>query len=399
LCLCVLYPGIRVVTCSRTMKQGGLIIGKIDELRRKHPNVAREIRKLTNNPNDSSILFQNGSTVLAVPSSDSARGNRANYIIIEESRLVPREILEKVIKPMLEVRTPPYRTLPQYMNEPSLKEEGIISYITSAGYKAEYWYDMVRTCIRRMASGDESANFLAFDYLITLFHNIKTESMIKNEMSDMDAQTIQMEYLNIPSGASGKSYFKTSFFPRKIKRAFYPQKDDTYSQKKNPYAIGKVEGELRFVTADIATRANKSNDNSAIGCIRLMPILGRGYERSLVYMESHKGKDVGVQAKRIKEIFFDFEADYLVIDLQNAGIGVFNSLTEPTIYDERNVTLDPLGVVNELFDFVPENVRNDLTANHTRSLNPRPVIFPISASAELNSQIASAFRISLQKKL
>ena len=246
--------------------------------------------------------------------------NRANYIIIEESRLVPKDILEQVIKPFLEVRTPPYRSNPKYMNDDRLKEEGIISYITSAWYKAEYWYDQVKTCIKRMNAGDETSNFLAFDYLITLYHSIKTESMIKNEMSDMDVMNIQMEYLNIPSGASGKSYFKPNFFPRTIKRAFYPQKEDNFSAKRNPYDIKKVDGELRFVTVDVSTRANKTNDNSIIACVKLIPIIGKGYERHLLYMESHKGRDVGVQGRRIKEIFFDFEADYIVLDLQNAGI-------------------------------------------------------------------------------
>jgi hypothetical protein len=37
-------------------------------------------------------------------------------------------------------------------------------------------------------------------------------------------------------------------------------------------------------------------------------------------MESHKGEHTGIQAKRIKELFHDFEADYVCLDLQNAGI-------------------------------------------------------------------------------
>jgi hypothetical protein len=223
--------------------------------------------------------------------------------------------------------------------------------------------------------------------------------MIKNEMEDMDNLTIQMEYLNIPSGASGKSYFRPSFFPRRIKRAFYPQRDETYNPKKNPYGITKVDGEIRLVVADIATRANKVNDNSVLACIRAIPILGKGYERSLMYMESYKGKDVGVQAKRIKELYHDFEADYIVLDMMNAGIGVFDSLTEPTIYEEKNLTIEGLGVVGEEFPFVSKSIIEDLTNNHTRSANPKPVIFPISATLDLNSQIASAFRVSLQKKL
>ncbi len=276
--------------------------------------------------------------------------------------------------------------------------EGRISYITSAWYTSEYWYTYVKSCIKRMAEGDETANFLAFDYLLVLYHNIKTEEMIKNEMADMDSVSAQMEYLNIPSGSSGKSYFKPVLFPRNLKRAFYPQRDDNYS-KKNKNEIKKVDGEIRITTVDLATRANKANDNSIIATIRLIPILGKGYERHLCYMESHKGRDVEVQARRIKDIYFDFESDYLVIDVQNAGIGVWNSLTEPTICDDRGITYPALGIVDDIFDFIKKDAREDLVKNHTRSLNPLPVMFPISASQESNSQMASSLRMSLQKKL
>jgi len=400
LTLAVLYPGIKIIACSKTIKQGGLIVSeKISALSNTYPNVAREIDHISISSNLCEAIFHNGSTIRVVPSADTARGFRANYIIIEEARLVPKQILEQVIKPMLEVRTPPFRLESKYKNIPELKEEGRMAYITSAWYTSEYWYTYVKSCIKRMIMGDETASFLAFDYLITLYHNIKTEDMIKNEMTDMDEVSVQMEYLNIPSGSSGKSYFKPSLFPRNLKRAFYPQKDDNYDIKKNPYDLKKVDGEIRFVSVDIATRANKANDNSIILCVRAIPILNKGYERHLVYMESYKGRDVGVQARRIKDIFFDFDADYLVMDLQNAGIGVFDSLTEPTLCEDRGITYDPLGVAGDEFEFVKQDLREELRRDHTRSLNPREVIFPIMANQDLNSQIANAFRISLQKKL
>jgi hypothetical protein len=398
LTLAVLYPGIKIITVSKTLKQGSLIIGKIEELRHKHSNVDREIEKLTINPNNAEVVFYDGSTIKAVPSSESARGNRANYVIVEESRLVSKEILESVIKPFLEVRMPPYMKKDEYKNNKDLKEEGIISYITSAGYKAEYWYTYVVSCIKKIASGDETSNFLAFDYLNVINNGTKTEKMIKDEMEDTDDLTVQLEYYNIPSGASGKSYFKPTLFTRNIKRAFYPFREDNYS-KKNKYEIKKVDGEIRIISVDIATRANKANDNSIISCIQMIPILGKGYERRLTYMESHKGRDVQVQARRIKDIFFDFESDYLCIDVQNAGIGVWESLTEPTICDDRGITYPALGIVDPIFDFIKSEYREELVRNHTRSLNPLPAMFPISASQELNSQIANAFRTSLQKKL
>ena len=212
ICLAVLFPGIQIIIASSTLKQGGLIISeKISLLRSGHPNVAREIKSLTANQNTYEVLFHCGSSIKVVPSSESSRGNRCNFLILEESRLVDKDILEGILKPFLFSRTPPYRLLPEYKDDDRLKEEGIIAYITSAYYKSEYYYQYVKSCIRRMCEGDETANFLAFDYLITIYHNIKTEAMIKNEMEDADSITVQHEYLNIPSGQSGKSYFRSNF--------------------------------------------------------------------------------------------------------------------------------------------------------------------------------------------
>jgi hypothetical protein len=326
LTLAVLYPDSKIIVCAKTLKQGGIIISeKLSSLKNTYPNVAREISSLTFNSNNYEAIFHCGSTIKVLPSSESSRGNRANYVVIEEARLVPKDILEPIIRPFLEVRTPPYRLNPEYQFDERLKEEGRISYITSAWYTAEYWYTYVKTCIKRMVKGDESANFMALDYKISVFHNIKTEKMIKNEMSDADAVTVQMEYENIPSGSSGKSYFLPKLFSRNMRRAFYPQRDETYSGKRNPYGIKKVSEELRIISVDVATRANKANDNTILSCSRLIPIRGKGYERHLPYLESHKGSNTLSQSKRIKEVFFDFEADFIVLDLQNAGIKYLSS--------------------------------------------------------------------------
>lgn len=322
--------------------------------------------------------------------------NRANYIIVEESRLVPKEILEAIIKPFLEVRMPPYRLKAEYAFDDRLMEEGIISYITSAWYKSEYWFNYVKSTIKRMLQGDETANFLAFDYLVSLYHNIKTQKMIRNEMSDMDEVTAQMEYLNIPSGQSGKSYFKFSLFNRNLKSAFYPQRLELYNSKKNPYEIKKTDGEIRMISVDVATRANKTSDNTIIACARLIPTRGRGYERHLVYMESHKGRNTVTQAKRIKEIYYDFEADWIILDLQNAGIAIFDSLTQITDDAERGIEYPAMTVANE--NFIDEKLREELNAR-TLGVNAIPVVFPILATGSLNSQIAVAFRASLQKRM
>ena len=111
----ILYPGIKIVVCAKTQKQAGIIIEeKVKMINANSPNVQREIIRISKSDNGYMVEFKNGSSIKAVTSNENSRGNRANYIIVEESRLVPKEVLEEIIKPFFEFRTPPFRGLPEY---------------------------------------------------------------------------------------------------------------------------------------------------------------------------------------------------------------------------------------------------------------------------------------------
>lgn len=394
--LAVLYPGIIVVIASKTLSQSGNVIKeKIKYFYDNFPNVRREISSITTNANLYECTFHNNSVIRAVVSSENSRSKRCNYLILDESRIVPKDILDSVLIPFLFQRMPNYRLLPEYANDERLKENGIISYITSCGWKQEYWFEMVKKTIKRMMNGDETSNFIALDYLLTIYHNIKSKEMIENETSDMDEIVVQTEYLNIPAGSSGKAYYKNNMFPRNIKRAFYPRTEENYSSKKNPNDFKKVDGEVRILSMDVATRANKNNDQSAIGITRLLPT-AKGYARHLVYVEVSKGKSTVLQALNVKRLCDDAQIDYVVLDLQQAGIAVFDSLTQTTVDDARGKTYEGFTVFphESLDDKLIDELRE-----RTLSLNAKPIIYPILASQRLNNDVAVSFRTSLQKKL
>lgn len=72
---CVLYPGTKVIIASGIKKQAKLIITeKIEKELMKHPNLAREIDKISTNASEASVRFHNGSTIEAVTSSEDSRG-------------------------------------------------------------------------------------------------------------------------------------------------------------------------------------------------------------------------------------------------------------------------------------------------------------------------------------
>jgi hypothetical protein len=389
----VLFPGSEIVIGASTLKQAGLIVSvKVKQLIDQSPMIAREIVSWTANMNNYEVIFANGSLLRVVAANEGGKGNRANLLILDEFRLLKKEIVDTVFIPFLYVRQANFKQLPEYADYP--EEEPRKFSISSAGLKGEWWYADTISTIKMMIDG-KGAGFFCTDYFVTLFHKIQTKKQIESQEELSDAFSFDMEYRNIPAGQSGKAYFKSQMFNRNIKNAFYPLRDDLVTLKKNPYAIPKVSGELRIVSLDIASRANRINDNTITGCTRLIPT-HKGYRRMVVYLESSHGSNIVSQALRNKEIFYDFDADYIVMDMAQVGVAVYDSMSSITHSDKRGIDYAPFTVMES--PLLDESIKKELR-DRTLGVDALPIIFPITASAKLNSEIAVAFRAALQKKL
>jgi hypothetical protein len=108
------------------------------------------------------------------------------------------------------------------------------------------------------------------------------------------------------------------------------------------------------------------------------------------------GENTFIQALRIKQLKYDFDADYIVLDLQNAGISIFDALTMVTKDDERDLEYEAYSVVDN--SGIEDKVHEELV-NRTLTQNGLPIIYPISASQRLNNDIAVSFRDKLQKNM
>ena len=315
-----LYPNSEIVIVANSMKQAAIIFGKMARLKDDHPNIAREIMKFSDTQNNCICVLHNGTTIKVVACQESGRGERSTFTIGEEFRIMDKKKFDSIVKPFAYARQTPYLKNPKYSNIPCLVEEPRQILISSAYHKGLWWYKETIDTIKMMLN-DKDAGFIAFDYLIAIKHNIKTKKAIAKDRSTMDEITFLEEYENIPWGENSNAYFKLDMFKknRNLKKAFYPLRNDNLDKKKNPLDIKRVDGEIRLVSVDIATRKGNANDNTIISCIRLIPT-AKGYLREFVYIESHQGEHTGKQALRIKQIYYDYGGDYIVLDLQQAGI-------------------------------------------------------------------------------
>lgn len=400
-CRCILYPGTKFRIGSATLKQAKLIVSDkiIDELREWSKPLRDEIEDWSTSDNNIFVKFKNGSKITVFVCNENARGLRSNDIVREEFRQIDKKIEDSVISPFQTVRNQPYMLNPYYGENKVLQEDPVDIYISSSWVDDGHWmWGIVDQAFEGMLKHNGSI-LLTFDESITLKHHLKTLKQMIREKRKQDPVTWKIEFLNLRVKDSLSSYFTYSMLMKRqiSKHVFYPRSAlDFRSGKKNKYAIPKLDNEIRVISNDIAFVAGDQNDNSVYSCIRGIPEsityenenhsieVKQGFRREYPYIESNQIGDTTLQAIRIRQLYDDFDADYIVVDARNGGLQIVYSLQKVLYDEERGVEYSPLKVMN-----------NDDYAKSCPDPNAKACIYVINATQTLNSDIAIAFRKNL----
>ena len=412
---CILYPNTKVVIASGSKKQASLIVKeKIQkELMPKSENLRREIETIKTSTNDIEVVFRNGSSIVVVVGGEGALGYRSTVLIFEEFKRIPKYIVDKVLKPFQITRPSQFRTNEEcekygvkYKENDEFLEEAVNIYISSAAPTSHWMGKLLKDTVSSKY-GDNSACMLATDYSIALKHAIKTRAQLIEAKRSTDPITWREEYENEMLREGANSYFTYGLLTKNQtnKKAFYPRRyEDVRNKHKNPYSIPKQPGEIRILACDMAfiERSNK-NDNSCFTCIRALPesmtytsenIDGKvvevknGYRRIVPYIEANPGSDVDKQAIRIKQLYYDFEADYCILDTRNGGILTYDRLAK-ILYDEsRDCEYPAWRCMND----------KDI-AKRVNVAGAVENVFTINASQKLNNDIAIALRGTLESHM
>lgn len=389
-CKAILYPGSEIVLTSGTKGQANLIISKkiMGDLLAKNPNslLHREIKRVTDNQQKTTVEFHNGSSITVVVCSKNGRGNRSTVNVGEEAREIVKANMDTIISPFKYIRQVPYLKLPEYENIVELREEPMEIMISSSVEDSHWLYKEATTARNGMFKGNGSY-FIAFDYSIVLKHGIKSRKDLIREKKKIDPITWKIEYENAVLRENTNALFTYEMIRnnQRLKRASYPRRtEDFLINIKNKYLIPKMKDEIRVVSADIAFVDRNENDNSAFSCLRFFPDSdstdgnhNQNYKIQVPYIETQKGGDLQKQAVRIRQLYNDFQADYIVLDVRNAGISVYDFLAKVLYDDERGIEYSPLKCMND-----------DVIANRIKNPSAPPVIYCVSASSRINSDMA-----------
>lgn len=398
-CQAILRPGVSIVIVSGTKGQANIIIrDKIEvELMNISPMLRKEIAEISSKGEKLYVRFNNNSYIRIVPATEYARGGRCNIVIYEEFRLIKKSVIDNIIAPFLVSRQPPYlfdRDMYGGIQD-DLMEEPVSIYISSAWLKSHWMWNTMQSSLYAMLNG-ENEILIGLDYAITMMHRIKTKRYLIDQRNKVDNTTWAIEYENRMISDNTHTFFKYSLIlPRQtIKRAWYPRTIFDYIAKvKNKYDIPKQEGEIRVISCDIAMISDDANDNSVYSCLRLLPeqidknTNQIGYRVQIPYLEHRRGGETTGQAIRIKQLYTDFNADYVVLDVRNAGISVLDALGRILYDDERDCEYPAWTCMND-----------DSLSSRIVTPNAMPIVYCFTGYQRLNSEIAITLRSMMESK-
>lgn len=325
---------------------------------------------------------------------------RSNILIVDEFRLVKKEILDAILVPTEIPRKPPYMLKNEYKDISDLEEPPREIYLSSAFFKSHWMWNHIKKTAVEMYKGE--AILFSTDYATTLKHGIKLKKQMEKAKTMSDPITFDMEYNNFMVGGAENQYYSFELVNNSqiIKKAWYPRDIETYfSTTTNTNKTGrrvktktwfgdipKKNGEIRVVCMDVAVSADRKgvkNDYSVIKCVRALQN-GERYDRQEVYIESFQGESTEKQAIRVRQIMDDFEADYLVIDGRTYGTNMIDEFAKILYDEERDIEYDAIKAFN----------RQEY-ADRCKNKNAAPIIYVFVGSADLNDSMHKLFKGAL----
>lgn len=390
---CILYPGTKICIASGTRGQAINVLEKIIlELKPNSPELAMEIddKQTKINGTNAQIVFRNSSYIKVVTASDSARGNRANLLLLDEFRMIAKDVIDTILRKFLtQKRMPRYEALTKEERKAEYaKEKNKTMYLSSA-YFVDHWSYLKCTDTCRFMIDDRKKQFVCgLPYQLSVSEGLLDAETVADEMAETDFNEIkfQMEYEALWYGNTDGSFFDYNSISknRKIK---YPMLPDNLASKlgnsQNVRIPPKLNGEIRILSADIALMTSRKNNNDATAVFinQLMPTKAGRYTSNIVYADVCEGLRTDDQALMIRKLFDEYQCDYIVLDTNGIGLGVYDCLARDIVDTETGEIYPAVSCCN-----------NSEMAERCTVIGAEKVVWSIKASAQFNSDCAYLLR-------
>lgn len=275
------------------------------------------------------IDFYNGSSIITLPYGENSLGSRATILIVDEFVRTEKNVISRVFVPMLtSPRRPLYGDLTADEIAALPEEDPRQIYLSSIRRADEWSYEYYQSYIQFMEEENDKYFTVAIPYQLGVKNRYISRSTVEQSFRENEEsrEMLYAEYCCIPERSTGNSFYKYNLMDkcRDNTKAYVAMSTLDYITYKDklqdyPYYIEKLPGEIRIITMDIALIESENNDNTSIFIIRLV-YDGDRYKRIVCYGESMHGLNSIIQVRRLKQLFYECECDYAVIDTQGAGV-------------------------------------------------------------------------------
>lgn len=372
----VLYPGSLIAVISSTAEQATLVLKKIDDYFVRNENILREIdtdghAPVQLNRSKGICRIRNGSKIESY-SIGTFRGNRAKIIVIDEAPEVKQIDIEAIAKP---VRNTTRDNAIQFgFKDYSSK---MVS-ITSACLKSNYFYDMFRDSLRRMAGvapdqkgvPDRTCFACALDWKAAVRCGITERDFFIGEKSSMTEEKFAMEYGSIFIGAEQGAVFPYELTERcrVLEKVEFAQPAKSTAE----YIIG----------VDLATSSAKTADNAAMCVFKMIEQENGTYIKRMVCLQTYKGQRLDSLATELRKLLIRFpNTSKVVFDHRGLGDAFPQFLSVPWVDPETDKEYPPL-VMDTEKSMIHKAV---------------PLLHPFMANITLNQQMVSYLTVGLEQ--
>lgn len=227
-----------------------------------------------------------------------------------------------------------------------------------------------------------------FPYQLSIKEGLLDPEMVADEMSESDFSEVKfsMEMEAMFYGSDEDSFFDFDSIS-KNRRIKYPMLPDKLAVKLGNNSEIKIKNkghdEIRILSADIALMSSKkhNNDATAIFINSMIPTKAGRYLSNIIYTESCEGLRTEDQALIIRKLFDEYMCDYLALDTNGLGLGVFDCLARDMVDAETGEIYPALSCYND------SNMASRCTV-----IGAPKVIWSIKATSQFNSDAAFMLR-------
>lgn len=393
---CILFPGTKICVASSRRSQATEVLNKIIyELMPQSEELRAEIdeRKTHVNNTEAIIVFKNSSTIKVVTASDTARGNRCHVLLLDEFRLMQKDVVDTVLRKFLTLRRMPrYDELTDEERKLEYaKEKNLTMYLSSAWFKDSWAYTKCTDALKAMFEGRKQF-VCGFPYQLSIEEGLLDPELVEDEMTEADFSeirfSIEMEALFY--GAADGAFFDFDAVSRN-RRIQYPMLPDRMSAKIAGGQVFRIppkqNGEIRLLSADIALMSSKRNKNDATSIFvnSMTPTKSGRYVSNIVYADSAEGLRTDDQALMIRKLYDEFACDYIVLDTNGIGLGVFDTLARDIVDPDTGQIYPALSCCND-----------KTMADRCTVAGAPKAIWSVKANAQFNSDCAFLLREGFQ---